>query len=85
MDGASLKDPLSPPIPVAITADWKIKAVADYDGDGKSDLLWRYEGSTSGGYPPGYYVINYMSGAQVTRQSPFRTLSPLVTTDFIDP
>lgn len=79
MNGTSLKDPLSPPIPVTIPADWKIKAVADYNGDGKSDLLWRYEGVN-----PGDYVINYMSGSQRIGQSPVRSLLPL-TTNFIDP
>ena len=84
MDGASLKPAAAPPAPFNIPADWKIKAIADYDGDGKSDLLWRYEGPTTGGFASGSYVINYMSGAQVTRQSPIRVLAPL-STEFIDP
>ena len=85
MDGASLKSPSSPPVPVGnIPADWKIKAIADYDGDGKSDLLWRYDGPATPGATPGLYVIDYMSGAQVARQSAFKTLLPLAT-DFIDP
>jgi hypothetical protein len=84
MNGAALKDPSSPPVAVNIPADWKIKAVADYDGDGKSDLLWRFDGPLTPPDTPGLYVIDYMSGATVARQSPFRNLLPL-TTDFIDP
>jgi hypothetical protein len=85
MDGAALKDPASPIADGSIPAEWKIKAVGDYDGDGKSDLLWRNEASIPGGlFPPGSYVVNYMSGSQATRQSPVRILFPL-STDFIDP
>jgi hypothetical protein len=43
---------------VAITSDWKIVGIADFNGDGKSDILWRRDdgwltdwlGTSSGGF-----------------------------------
>jgi hypothetical protein len=41
MDGTTIK-PTEGFLRTVADLDWKIVAVGDYDGDGKSDLLWRH-------------------------------------------
>jgi hypothetical protein len=43
--------------------DWKIDGIGDFNGDGKSDMLWRYYG---GDYYQGLNVIWYMDGETLT-------------------
>ena len=31
---------------VAITNDWNLAAIGDYNGDGRDDILWRHDGGT---------------------------------------
>jgi hypothetical protein len=43
--------------------DWRIDGIGDFNGDGKSDLLWRYYGND---YYQGLNVIWYMDGETLT-------------------
>ena len=45
-----------------VDLSWKVAAIGDFDGDGKSDLLWRYYGP---GDLQGLDVIWYMDGAEI--------------------
>ena len=42
--------------------DWRIDRTGDFNGDGKTDILWRYYGSGGG---QGTAIIWYMNGANV--------------------
>jgi hypothetical protein len=51
--------------PAILDTNWKIDGIGDFNGDGKSDMLWRYYGS--GGYQ-GWDIIWYMNGTAITSQ-----------------
>ena len=50
---------------------WKVRSVADFNGDGQPDLVW--ENDTSGGL-----VLWYLNGVSLTSQTP---LSPIGQVD----
>jgi hypothetical protein len=43
-------------------ANWEIAGTGDFNSDGKSDILWRFDG------PEGYNVVWYMNGANYVSQ-----------------
>jgi hypothetical protein len=46
--------------------DWRIDRTGDFNGDGKTDILWRYYGIGAG---QGTAIIWYMNGANVIGQA----------------
>jgi hypothetical protein len=49
-------------LPAVTNTNWKIAGTGDFNGDGKTDILWRYYG------PEGYNVVWYMNGAAYAGQ-----------------
>jgi hypothetical protein len=49
--------------PVVLDTNWRVDGIGDFNGDGKSDMLWRYYGSD---YYQGLNVIWYMDGQTLT-------------------
>jgi hypothetical protein len=68
MDGATI---MSQDRPYLISdTDWRIDGTGDFDGDGKTDILWRYYGAGEGS---GTTFIWYMDGATIKGQDrPYR-------------
>jgi hypothetical protein len=46
-----------------LDTDWELVGTGDFNGDGNTDTLWRYNGS---GYYQGWNVIWYMNGETIT-------------------
>jgi Bacterial Ig-like domain len=51
----------------AVGTEWKLVGVEDFSGDGKGDIVWRYQ--TPGTQTSGAIVLWTMDGATVTQQS----------------
>ena len=58
MDGKT--NTLSVSVDAVPDLDWRIGGVGDFNGDGETDILWRYYGT---GPAQGYNVLWYMNGA----------------------
>ena len=51
-----------------VALDWEVAGIGDYNGDGRSDILWRalWDGET---------CIYFLNGASVITEGPGRTVS----------
>ena len=53
---------------VSVTSDWTIQHLADFNGDGKADILWRH---TSG-----FVGLWFMDGPSAIGSGPVATVPP---------
>jgi hypothetical protein len=53
------------------SANWQVAGAGDFDGDGKADILFRYENSNNAADPlNGLTYVDFMNGATVTSGAP---------------